>query len=65
MLFSFSILIVILMFGTLVALMVGLIAMARGGSFNAKNSNKLMRLRVGIQFFAITLLGLLFLFTSE
>ena len=53
------------MFGTLVALMVGLIAMARGGSFNAKNSNKLMRLRVGIQFFAITLLGLLFLFTSE
>ena len=43
------------------ALAVGLIGMARGGEFNAKYGNKLMRLRVILQFLAIGLIALGFL----
>ena len=46
-------------FATLGVLAVGVISMLRGGEFNAKYSNKLMRLRIGFQALAITLLVLM------
>lgn len=51
------------MIGTVVVLMLGLFAMARGGAFNEKWANRLMRYRVLFQglallFFAIGMLGL-------
>ena len=58
------ILIIVAMVATLAALGLGLISMVKGGKFNAKHSNKLMRLRVILQFSAIVLLGLLFLFSA-
>jgi hypothetical protein len=54
-------LIVVAVFGTLAVLGVGVISMLRGGSFNAKYSNRLMRLRILMQFVAICLLGIAFL----
>jgi hypothetical protein len=59
------ILIVIAMIATLGVLALGLISMVRGGSFNAKYSNKFMRARVILQFAAIMLLALLFLFSAK
>ena len=48
---------------TLVVLFTGLISMARGGEFNRKNSNRLMRLRVILQGIAVLIfLSLLLLF---
>ena len=44
---------------TLVVLFTGLISMARGGEFNRKNSNRLMRLRVLFQGIAVLILILL------
>ena len=38
---------------TLIVLFTGIISMARGGAFNRKNSNRLMRLRVLFQGIAI------------
>ena len=38
---------------TLIVLFVGIFAMFRGGSFNRSYSNKLMRLRVLLQFLTI------------
>jgi hypothetical protein len=46
---------------TLLILIVGVITMLRGGGFNAKNSNRLMRLRVLSQLVAILLIGAFFL----
>ena len=48
-------LIVVAMLITLGVLFTGLIAMARGGEFNRKYGNKLMRARVGLQAAAIVL----------
>jgi purine-cytosine permease-like protein len=42
-------------------LFAGLFSMARGGEFNKKYSNKLMRWRVGLQGVALVLLALAFL----
>ena len=47
--------------GTLVVLFAGVFAMARGGEFNRKWGNKLMRARVATQGLAILLLLALFL----
>jgi hypothetical protein len=47
--------------GTLVVLAAGVFAMARGGEFNRKWGNKLMRARVATQGLAILLLLALFL----
>jgi predicted small integral membrane protein len=47
---------------TLLVLIVGVIAMLRQGGFNARHSNRLMRLRVIFQFLAVMLLALAFLF---
>jgi len=46
---------------TLLVVLIGLVTMVKGGKFNEEHSNKLMRLRVGLQ--AITLL-LLFLLVA-
>jgi hypothetical protein len=57
-------LVLIAMFGTLAVLAVGVISMVRGGPFNAKYGNKLMRMRVGMQALALALFALL-LFLSK
>ncbi len=44
---------------TVVVLFAGVVSMARGGSFNARWSNKLMRLRVVLQGAAVALLAAL------
>lgn len=46
-------------------LAVGVFAMLRGGEFNRKYGNKLMRLRVAMQALAIALLLLLLLTTQR
>ena len=51
---------------TLIVLVTGLISMARGGAFNRKNANRLMRLRVLFQGIAIVIfLVLIFFFTGD
>ncbi|MCG8511422.1 MAG: twin transmembrane helix small protein [Rhodospirillales bacterium] len=42
---------------TLLVLFLGLFSMARGGSFNARHGNRLMRLRVGLQLLAALLIA--------
>ncbi len=59
------ILIAIAVAATFGALALGIISMARGGQFDSRNSNKLMRLRVILQFAAILLIGLAFLFSHK
>ena len=44
---------------TVGALVAGVVAMARGGSFNARWGNKLMRLRIVVQGAAVALLAVL------
>lgn len=51
-------LMVVAMFLTLGIVFAGVLSMARGGSFNAKWANKLMRARVMMQFVALCLFGL-------
>lgn len=53
-----KILIAIALFTTLGVLLFGIVSMARGGDFNKKYSNKIMRLRVISQFITIILLGI-------
>ena len=55
----FTILLFMAMAATLGALVWGLIAMARGGEFNAQWSNKIMRYRVLFQAIAIGVFALL------
>ncbi len=55
------VLMVILLAAVVAVLLVGVFAMARGGAFNAKYSNKLMRARVALQALAILLLGIIWL----
>ena len=52
---------IISMFITLGILLFGVITMIRGGDFNRRNSNKLMRARVIMQGVTLALLALLFL----
>ncbi len=54
-------LVAIALAGTLAVLFAGVFAMARGGEFNRKWGNKLMRARVATQGLAILLLLALFL----
>ena len=46
---------------TLIVLIAGVVAMLRGGEFNRKYGNKLMRARVAVQALAIALLFILYL----
>lgn len=54
-------LMIVAMLATLGVLLFGLFAMARGGEFNRRHSNRLMRLRVILQGAAILLFLLLIL----
>lgn len=60
----FFISMIIAMFLTLASLFLGLFAMIKGGTFNEKYGNKLMRLRVTLQGVALALFALAFL-TSQ
>jgi Hypoxia induced protein conserved region len=42
---------------TLLVLFAGLFSMARGGKFNARHGNRLMRLRVGMQLLAAVMIA--------
>ena len=46
---------------TVIVLIAGVIAMLRGGEFNRKYGNKLMRARVAVQALAIALMFVLYL----
>ncbi len=58
------ILLAVTLAAVLIVLLTGLIGMARGGVFNAKHGNTLMRARVVLQGLAIVLFLLLFM-TAE
>lgn len=60
----FFVLMLIAMFLTLAALAVGLFSMVKGGEFNQKYGNRLMRARVMLQGLALALFALAFL-TSQ
>jgi uncharacterized membrane protein len=52
----FDVLIPISLLAVTITLFVGLYALFRGGDFGRSNSNKLMRLRVVLQFVAVVIL---------
>ncbi len=52
----FPVLIGVSLFAVLVVLLVGIIAMLRGGAFNNRHGNALMRLRVLLQGVAVALM---------
>lgn len=62
---ALPVLIVIAALATFGALAFGLVSMVRGGEFNARNSNRFMRLRVLLQLGALVLIGIAFLFSSK
>jgi uncharacterized membrane protein affecting hemolysin expression len=49
------ILVVIACLAVLATLMTGVIGFAKGGEFNRKYANKIMRLRIALQFLAVVL----------
>lgn len=57
----FFILMLIAMLLTLASLVMGMICMIKGGTFNEKYGNKLMRARVTLQGISIALFALAFL----
>jgi len=50
---------------TILVLFLGIGVFVKGGEFNRKHGNKLMRFRVGFQFAALILIGLLFLLSDK
>ncbi|MDD9918244.1 MAG: twin transmembrane helix small protein [Rhodospirillaceae bacterium] len=61
----FVIFIVIAMVATLGVLIFGVIGMARGGDFNRKNANKLMRARVALQAVAVGIFSIALLLLGK
>ncbi len=57
---SFGVIIGLALAAVLTALTLGIFSMTRGGEFNARYGNKLMRARVITQFVALALLALAF-----
>ena len=53
------VLLIIAMIATVGVLFVGIFSMARGGEFNQRNSNKLMRARIVCQGVALVLFAIL------
>jgi len=51
-------------FGVLVILMVGILGFARGGEFNRRNGNRLMRYRIIAQAIAVALILIFVYFRS-
>ena len=58
----FTILMIVAIVATLAVVIVGVVAMARGGAFNWRNANRLMRLRVILQASALLCFVLVMLF---
>ncbi len=56
-----GVLLLLVMVATAGVLFTGLIGFLRGGEFNERYGNKLMRARVGLQLLAVLLLGLMFM----
>lgn len=52
----------VVLFAVAATLMVGIYSLFRGGDFGRSYSNKLMRLRVGLQFLAVIVLMAAFFF---
>ncbi|MBN9542746.1 MAG: twin transmembrane helix small protein [Alphaproteobacteria bacterium] len=50
---------------TLIALIAGIVLMARGGKINQKYSNKLMTMRVVLQGLAIAIVAIIFLVAKK
>ena len=59
------ILLAVTLAAVVIVLLTGVVGMARGGAFNAKYGNKLMRLRVILQGLAIVLFVLLVVTSSR
>ena len=59
------VLLVLAMLATVGVLFFGLFSMARGGEFNRRNSNKLMRLRIVCQAVALALFALIMLIMGK
>ena len=62
---NLSILLTFALAAVVIVLLVGLIAMARGGEFNRKYGNKLMRARVALQGLAVILFLLIVFAASQ
>lgn len=62
---ALPVLIVVAVLATFGALAFGLVSMVRGGEFNARNSNRFMRMRVMLQLAALVLIGIAFLFSTK
>jgi thiamine transporter ThiT len=60
----FTVFLILAMAATVGALVWGLIGMARGGEFNARWSNKMMRYRVLFQAIALAIFGILVLLSK-
>ncbi len=60
-----TVLVVIALAATLAVLLTGIFSMARGGEFNRKYSNLLMRWRVALQGCAVLLLVLVMFFSGR
>lgn len=52
-------LILVMIAAVVIVLAIGIGGFAKGGAFNARNSNKMMRLRLLLQFIAVLLIVLL------
>ena len=59
------VLLIIALVATLGVLFAGLFSMARGGEFNRKHGNRLMRWRVALQGMALLLLAILMLMGKD
>ena len=57
-------LMILAMGATLAVLLIGIVGFLRGGEFNERYGNKLMRARVGLQFVALALLVILLMTSS-
>ena len=51
----FTILMIAALAAVLIVLLMGVVAMIKGGDFNRKYSNKLMRARIALQAFALVI----------
>lgn len=59
-----SVLLLVALAAVLGVLITGVAAFAKGGEFNRRHANHLMNLRVGTQFVAVVILGLIMLVRS-
>ncbi len=55
-----TVMIIIALAAVLAALGIGVLSMLKGGDFAKRHGNRLMRLRVGLQFTALALIALAF-----